>query len=165
MWTEQLIRHARRITAIDAVSEMLTLNQSRVQSQKVHYLQAEIFHWNPIDKYNVVFFGFWLSPFPPERFSIFWDLVGSTLKPGGRVFFVDSRYDKTSTAKDHHLEGSDATIAKRQLNDGREFCIVKIFYEKSKLSKQLNELGWRLDIYETPNYFIYGSGYKGLKEQ
>jgi len=163
LWTEQLVRHAEQLTAIDAVSEMLAINQVRVQSPKVRYLQANIFEWHPEEQYDVVFFGFWLSHVPQEQFEEFWKLVDAALKPAGRVFFVDSRYDVTSTAKDHHLEGSGATTVKRRLNDGREFRIVKIFYEAAKLAGRLGELQWRFEIEETDTYFIYGSGDKKIK--
>jgi hypothetical protein len=95
-----------------------------------------------------------------EKFKSFWILIDSLLKPTGKVFFVDSRYDITSTAKDHCLEGSDATSVNRKLNNGREFRIVKIFHEAKNLIKLLKELNWKFDIYETQNYFIYGSGHK-----
>ena len=160
LWTERLVPHAKQITALDAALEMLAINQARVESPKVRYLQADIFEWSPEEQYDVVFFGFWLSHVPPERFAAFWELVNLALRPGGRVFFVDSRYDATSTAKDHHLEGSEATTVERRLNDGREFRIVKVFYEMTRLSKQLSELGWSFEVEETATYFIYGNGHK-----
>jgi 2-polyprenyl-3-methyl-5-hydroxy-6-metoxy-1,4-benzoquinol methylase len=162
LWTEQLVQYARQVTAVDAVPEMLAVNQSRVHSSKVRYIHANIFDWSSEEQYDVVFFGFWLSHVPSEKFETFWRRIDTVLKPDGTVFFVDSRYDSTSTAKDHCLEGSEATSVKRRLNDGREFRIVKIFYEAMKLSKLLSELGWKFEIEETPNYFIYGSGHKKI---
>jgi demethylmenaquinone methyltransferase/2-methoxy-6-polyprenyl-1,4-benzoquinol methylase len=107
-----------------------------------------------------VFFGFWLSHIPPERLKAFWSLVGTAVKPHGRVFFVDSQYEPMSTAKDHHWEGEQATMVTRRLNDGREFRIVKVFYKPDLLAEQLYELGWNLTIEETAHYFIYGHGQK-----
>jgi demethylmenaquinone methyltransferase/2-methoxy-6-polyprenyl-1,4-benzoquinol methylase len=46
----------------------------------------------------------------------------------------------------------------RRLNDGREFRIVKIFYQPAELTRQLAELAWDFQIAQTPSYFIYGSG-------
>jgi 2-polyprenyl-3-methyl-5-hydroxy-6-metoxy-1,4-benzoquinol methylase len=162
LWTQRLVQHARQVTAIDAVSEVLAINQARTQSPKVHYLQADVFEWSPEVQHDAVFFGFWLSHVPPEWFGAFWNLVDRALKPNGRVFFVDSRYDVTSTAKDHLLEGSEATTIRRRLNDGREFRIVKVFYEATRLTEQLGELGWRFKVEETATYFIYGTGHKGV---
>jgi demethylmenaquinone methyltransferase/2-methoxy-6-polyprenyl-1,4-benzoquinol methylase len=158
LWTEQLLRHATHITAVDAASEMLSINQARVQSSKVRYVQADLFEWRPPERFDIVFFGFWLSHVPRERFAAFWALVDSALEPSGRVFFVDSRYDSTSTAKDHHLEGAQSTTATRRLNDGRQFQIVKVFYDSARLTVGLAGLGWDFSISETAHYLIHGHG-------
>ncbi|MCP4602995.1 MAG: class I SAM-dependent methyltransferase [Proteobacteria bacterium] len=160
LWTEQIIQHAEQITAIDAVSEVLAINQVRVDSSKVRYLQANIFEWQPKEQYDTIFFGFWLSHVPPEKFEAFWELVKNALKAEGRVFFVDSRYNPTSTATNHKLEGTKATTVSRRLNDGREYRIVKVFYEVLQLAKKLDEMGWQFKIEETFNYFMYGRGQK-----
>lgn len=158
LWTMQLIRHADHVTAVDAAEEMIAVNAQRLQSPKVRYVQADIFDWRPEEQYDTVFFGFWLSHVPPERFDAFWEIVASALAPGGRVFFVDSRYDTTSTANDHHLDGIEATTSMRRLNDGREFRIVKVFYLQASLSERLAALGWNCDIRETRSFFIHGQG-------
>jgi demethylmenaquinone methyltransferase/2-methoxy-6-polyprenyl-1,4-benzoquinol methylase len=114
-----------------------------------------IFTWHPPERYDGVF-RFWLSHVPPERFESFWDLVRACLAPGGTVCFVDSRYDPTSTARDHHLEGDASTTVLRRLDDGREFRIVKVFYDAKELTDRLGGLGWRFTIRET--IFLHGSG-------
>jgi demethylmenaquinone methyltransferase/2-methoxy-6-polyprenyl-1,4-benzoquinol methylase len=86
--------------------------------------------------------------------------VGSALVPGGTVFFIDSLYSETSTAVDHALEERKSTTSVRTLNDGRRFRIVKIFYDPDDLMKRLAELGWRVTIQTTANYFLYGYGKK-----
>jgi hypothetical protein len=84
--------------------------------------------------------------------------VASCLVPGGRVFFVDSRHEPTSTAVDHTLPESTTPILQRRLNDGREFRIYKVFYDATQLTERLQRLGWRVDVDQTPHYFIHGSG-------
>jgi demethylmenaquinone methyltransferase/2-methoxy-6-polyprenyl-1,4-benzoquinol methylase len=157
-WTGRLVRRADRVTVVDAAPEMLAINRARVGDPRVRYVQADLFDWQPDDAYDVVFFGFSLSHVPPERFAAFWDLVGRCLAPGGRVFFVDSRYDARSTAVDHRLEGPDRLSVRRRLNDGREFEIVKVFYDPADLSGRLAGLGWDFDVATTASYFLYGSG-------
>ena len=159
-WTEQLLRYATHITAVDAAAETITLNRARVQSDRVHYEQADIFAWQPqkSQRYDVVFFSFWLSHVPPERFRAFWDLVRSALKPEGRVFLIDSRFNPTSTARDHRLESPLSTTAARRLNDGRTYEIIKRFYEPQQLEDQLATLGWQFEIQQTAHHFIYGAG-------
>jgi SAM-dependent methyltransferase len=159
IWTEQLLRFASHLTALDGSPEMLAINAARLRSSAVQYIEADLFHWQPRGEFDVIFFGFWLSHVPPERFDPFWQLVRSCLAPGGRVFFVDSRRDATSTAIDHRLPEQEATVLRRRLNDGREFQIYKIFYEPGDLRQRLNALGWEFDIRQTEHYFLYGHGH------
>src|ERR1700687_4910732 len=102
-WTERLARFADSVTVVDAAPEMLALNRERVAASNIRRLRADIFEFAPDGRYDVVFFGFWLSHAPAERFESFWDLVRRSLGPGGRVFFVDSRPSQTSTARDQSL--------------------------------------------------------------
>jgi SAM-dependent methyltransferase len=158
LWTQHLLRFAHRITAVDAAAEVLKLNRGRQGSPNVTYVQADIFAWQPEALFDVVFFSFWLSHVPPQRFEPFWHMVARSLKPGGRVFFVDSRHNATSTAHDHRSGDAEAGTVVRRLNDGREFEIVKIFYAREDLLARLGQMGWQARVNETPRYFLYGEG-------
>lgn len=158
LWTERLVRYADQLTVLDASPETLAINRARVGQRGVEYVEADIFAWQPTARYDVVFFGFWLSHVPPERFAPFWEMVRSCLAPGSRVFFADSAYNETTTAIDHRLDRPDSTTVTRRLNDGREFQIVKIFYQPDQLAARLRELGWEATVRATANNFIYGFG-------
>jgi len=158
LWSERLLRFAKHLTALDGSPEMLALNASRLRSPRVRYIEANLFEWSPTEKFETIFFSFWLSHVPPERFDEFWRLVRASLAPGGRVFFVDSRYEHTSTAVDHRLPEQTATILRRRLDDGREFQIYKVFYEPKDLISRLKKLGWNFIIKQTEHYFIFGFG-------
>lgn len=160
LWTQRLAHMSAHVTAVDASPEVLALNRERLSSAatRVDYLRADLFAWQPNRRYDVVFFGFWLSHIPPERFASFWALVRAALAPGGRVFFVDSLYAETSTAADHRLEGQEATAVTRRLNDGQEFRIVKVFYRPDELRQRLADLGWNIAVEQTEHYFLYGQG-------
>ena len=47
-------------------------------------------------------------------------------------------------------------LFRSKLNDGREFSIVKVFYEPSVLERQLTELGWSGWVRSTNKFFLYG---------
>lgn len=159
LWTQRLAGRFTPLIAVDASPETLAINRERLgpAAEQVEYHVADIFDWRPERRYDVVFFSFWLSHVPPERFAAFWAMVRECLAPGGRVFLLDSRYTPTSTARDHQLEGADATRVTRRLNSGREFQVVKVFYTPERLSAELAALGWRADLHATPTYFLYGS--------
>ncbi len=158
IWSEQLLPHTTHLTVVDGSSEMLALNAARLNAPAVTYVPANIFEWHPTDRFDAIFFGFWLSHVPPEKFDAFWELLRKSLKPGGRFFFIDSRLASSSMAADHKLPDKDSTTHLRRLNDGRTFQIYKVFYELDALTARLQQMGWYVDLRQTPNYFIYGSG-------
>jgi SAM-dependent methyltransferase len=157
LFTRRLAPRVPHITAVDASPEVLAINRGRVAAANVGYIEADLFSWRAAARYDAVFFSFWLSHVPEDRFAMFWDNVANALAPGGAVYLIDSAFDPTSTAKDHVLPGRDAGIVTRRLNDGREFCIVKLFWEPRALAARLGALGWSAAIAQTPSYFIYGS--------
>jgi 2-polyprenyl-3-methyl-5-hydroxy-6-metoxy-1,4-benzoquinol methylase len=158
IWTQYLLHFADKITAVDASPEVMGVNKERTKSLKVEYIEADLFNWQADKKFDVVFFAFWLSHVPPERFASFWKSVEKALKPQGRVFFIDSRFEQTSTANNHVLDEPQDTVIKRRLNDGREFNIVKIFYQTKELEDKLRDLGWKIKVENTPQYFLLGQG-------
>jgi demethylmenaquinone methyltransferase/2-methoxy-6-polyprenyl-1,4-benzoquinol methylase len=160
LWTERLTLRAGSLTAVDASPEVLALNRERLRDVDlpggVEYVQADLFAWRPARRYDFVFFGFWLSHVPPARFEAFWQLVGDALAPGGRVFFVDNLVPSTGAAA-LVAPGPDARTL-RELNDGRRFEIVKVFYDPPQLETRLARLGFAVRVEATPSYFLHGSG-------
>lgn len=156
LWTRHLAENNSWVVAVDASPEVIALNRERLRSRHVSYIVADIFSWMPSAKFDAVFFSFWLSHVPGELFRGFWTDLRTVLKPGGRVFFLDSRMEPTSTARDHAALNKSGVI-RRKLNDGREFDIVKIFYEPSELERNLMALGWRGWVRSTRKFFFYGS--------
>jgi SAM-dependent methyltransferase len=156
LWTRHLIQRGAHVVAVDASPEVLAINKSRLQGQPVEFIQADLFSWTPPGaRFDLVFFGFWLSHVPDARFDGFWELVRHALKPGGTAFFVDSQLDQTSTAI-NHVPVDESGISLRHLNDGREFRIVKIFHRPSPLQERLEALGWRGWVKSSGRFFVYG---------
>lgn len=101
-----------------------------------------------------MFFGFWLSHVPADRFPSFWSAVASGLVPGGRVMFVD---DGHRTSEDL-LEGPGSSTIERRLRDGRRFRAVKVALEPLSLERSLCELGWAIEVRSLPGPFFLGVG-------
>jgi demethylmenaquinone methyltransferase/2-methoxy-6-polyprenyl-1,4-benzoquinol methylase len=154
MWTEILLRHATTVTAVDGAPEMLALARERVGEGRVRFLQADLFSWSPERRYDVVFFGFWLSHVPRERFEEFWSMVDASLEPEGRVFFVD---DALRTPEEL-VEGESSTTIQRRASNGTTFRAVKVPYEPAKLETQLLALGWKFSVVQTSGIFYWGNG-------
>lgn len=160
IWTERLLATANTITAVDASPEMIAINRARVASDRVRYVDADLFSWQPERTYDAVCFCFWISHVPHERLDPFLRTVASALKPGGKVFFVDGQREQTSTASDHRLPDVGEQIMTRKLNDGRAFQIVKNFYAPSDLATRCANAGLDVRVRKTPAFFIYGTGAK-----
>ena len=160
LWTQHLVKQHSRVVAIDASDEAIAINRRRVRSGVVEYIVADLFNWTPpAGRFDAVFFGFWLSHVPPGLFDAFWEIVRTTLKQDGRVFFVDSLLEQTSTARDHDQLDTSGEV-RRRLNDGREFSIVKMFYEPASLEQRLGDRGWEGWVRSSGQFFLYRLGDK-----
>jgi SAM-dependent methyltransferase len=153
-WTELLLRHATCVTAVDASPEMLAIASARVSDERVRFIEADLFTWAPDRRYDVVFFAFWLSHVPIERFEWFWSLVSDCLEAEGRVFFVDDAY----RTPDELIYGASSSIICRRLNDGTPYRAVKVPYEPKGLEARLEGLGWRVTVTPTSGPFYWGAG-------
>jgi demethylmenaquinone methyltransferase/2-methoxy-6-polyprenyl-1,4-benzoquinol methylase len=150
IWTRKLVPLARRVVAVDANVETLALNTPAAQR-----VQADIFAWRPAERFDLVFFSFWLSHVPEERFDEFWGLVRTALKPGGRVFLVDSAAGGESTHTTDRAECEET----RTVSDGRSFRIVKRRWEPGALAARVRPLGFALELVRSANgHFLVGGG-------
>jgi trans-aconitate methyltransferase len=155
VWTTQLLRHAETITAVDASPEMLGIASSRVDHDpRVRFVNADLFRWHPDRAYDVVFFGFWLSHVPLERFDSFWSLVAECLDSSGRVFFADDAY----VTEDELIEGEASTVIRRRLEDGTTFRAIKVPHTPAELERRLADLGWKVRLHQTSGPFFWGAG-------
>jgi SAM-dependent methyltransferase len=150
IWTRKLARLADRVVAVDANAETLALN-----TRDAELVQADVFEWKPGERFDLVFFSFWLSHVPEERFDEFWGLVRDALPPGGHVFLVDSGAGDTAHTGTDQADGEET----RSLSDGRTFRIVKRRRQPEELAERVRPLGFELDLHDSANgHFLYGGG-------
>ena len=154
VWTGQLLRHATEVTAVDASPDMLAVAAARVGRDRVRFVRADLFDWVPDRRYDVVFFGFWLSHVPPERFDSFWSLVADSLAEGGRVFFADDAY----RTPDELVHGPSSSTIRRRLEDGTPYQIVKVPWQAAELEERLGRIGWNIRVTATSGPFYWGAG-------
>jgi 2-polyprenyl-3-methyl-5-hydroxy-6-metoxy-1,4-benzoquinol methylase len=148
IWTKALTAMTGDLTAIDASPEVIEINRGKIGQSSITYLQCDIFEWQPERQYDLVFFAFWLSHVPPGQLAAFLKTVYSAVRPGGHVFIIDSR---------PYEQSADQTYQTRKLKDGREFRIVKIYYDPSTLKATLEQHGFRADVRTTGEFFWYAS--------
>jgi 2-polyprenyl-3-methyl-5-hydroxy-6-metoxy-1,4-benzoquinol methylase len=160
IWTQELAKLGKQVTAIDASQEMIEINQRKINAYNVEYRQLDLFAWQPDKQYELVFFSFWLSHIPPAKVDEFLSKVYNSVLPGGKVMIIDSYFEMTSSAKDHPLQGRNEIYQKRKLNDEREFQIFKIYYQPDVLLHKLTQAGFQAEVRLTDTYFIYAKGVK-----
>lgn len=154
-FTGELARRATAVTALDASPEMLEIAAARTRpARHISFARANLFTWTPDRRYDFIFFGFWLSHVPPERFASFWSAVAAALTPTGRVMFVD---DGHRTA-DELIDGPESSTIERRLRDGRRFRAVKVAHEPEPLQRSLRELGWAIEVRPLEGPFFLGLG-------
>jgi SAM-dependent methyltransferase len=162
IWTEELVKIAEHVTAIDAAPEAIAINRAKLRDagaqDRVTFIEADIFSWEPAQRHDLVFFGFWLSHVPPDRLESFLAAVAHALKPGGRVFMVDSLRSSSGGAQAQQIQPPDEMRQQRQLNDGRTFEVVKIYYKPEILAGHFARAGIAAAVSTTAQFFIYAGG-------
>lgn len=169
-WTEVLMGGVAEIVAVDASAEVLAINRDKCASLaspgSVSHVEADIFGLDLGRRFEAVFFGFWLTHVPDDRFDEFWVTVDRHLAPGGRVFLIDNAHPEGSGGE-RRADGIHASSAGtsrndvaagtaiRTLADGSSFEIVKRFWHPGELVGRLAELGWRADAATTDRFFLH----------
>lgn len=155
-WTATLAKHASELTAIDSSPEMLAIASDRVQDDRVRFVCADVFAWQPDGRYDAVFFSAWLSHVPPQRFDHFWALVAECVGQTGRVFFIDEL--PAVEAHEQVIPGAVAPAVERPLTGGARYRTVKVFYEPDELEERLAALGWKVGVHRVGWRFFYAAG-------
>lgn len=156
-WWSPLLASRGELSLYDASPAALDRARERLVA---HGLRAHLHlrdAWaDPDREVDGVFMGFWLSHVQRDRLAEFLGLCRRWLKPGGRIAFIDSLDDAASRAVDHPAPGDDRAV--RTLDDGREFTIVKVFYDPDELRQALSGAGFdAADITTTGRFFILGT--------
>lgn len=159
-WTEQLMRYAGVLTVLDAAPEALAENRQRTapHTSMIDYVEGDVFTWEPPERYDVVFFSYWLSHVPPERFEEFWAQVERCLKPGGRVFVIDNLPSEAAERLDPEIPADDDGAVLRPAPDGNLYRVWKVLHAPEELCNALGALGWRFEAHATGEFFLWAHG-------
>ncbi len=163
IWTQELLKIGKSITAIDSSAEVLAINRSKLNTEdvdRVTFQEANLFAWEPEIVYDMVAACFFLSHVPPERLDTFLDKIARSVRPDGRLFLIDSLNEPTSTASDQPIDPGDEGFSTRHLNEGETYRIVKVFYDPAGLSAKLAAHGFEAEVRTTGVHFWYAIGTK-----
>ena len=157
-WWSPLLASKGELSLYDGAPAPLERARERLVA---HHLRAHLHvrdAWAEPDRaVDAVFTGFWLSHVPRTRLGDFLGIVRRWLKPGGTFAFIDSRFDPQSSAVDHPTPADDRSV--RRLDDGREFTVVKVYYEPAELEEALGRAGFEDAVVTTTGrFFLAGVG-------
>jgi demethylmenaquinone methyltransferase/2-methoxy-6-polyprenyl-1,4-benzoquinol methylase len=155
LWTRRLAPRASRLVCVDTSPRMLQRNRELVGDAGIHYVLGDVFEWDPGERFDVIVMGFFISHIPPGRFTGFWDRVRRWLVPQGVVWFCDDAAGPDRPRTGDRVPG--VPYAHRRRLRGREYTIVKVFYEPEELGAQLNGLGWEADVRSAGDDLLYGT--------
>ena len=148
-WWSALLAGKGALSLYDASEAALDRARDRLVA---HGLRAHIHvrdAWAEPDRaVDALFCGFWLSHVPRARLADFLALARRWLKPGGRFAFIDSRPDPHSGAVDQPVS-AEHEIAERRLADGRQFRVVKVYWQPAELEAGLVAAGFSSAVVTT----------------
>ena len=156
-WWSPLLASRGELSLYDTSAAALDRARERLVA---HGLRAHLHvrdAWAEPDRaVDGLFLGFWLSHVSRARLPEFLALAHRWLKSGALIAFIDSLPDAASGAVDHPAPVDDRSV--RRLDDGRQFTIVKVYYEPSALTAALGAAGFDdVDISTTGRFFLLGT--------
>jgi ubiquinone/menaquinone biosynthesis C-methylase UbiE len=134
-WTQVMSQTARHITAIDLSGEMLAEAKRKRCACPVEFVEDDMFNYQYQPKaYDVVAVGFWLSHQPRQEYDKFFELVTKPLVDDGTIWMIDN--NPPAEGANFETSGIDEfgnNYKRRTLEDGRQFIILKNYFERPQL--------------------------------
>ena len=151
-WTQFIAPAARRVTALDASEEMLSLARARVADRNVEFEVGDAYDLARHADFDLVFAGFWFSHVPKARQREFVSGLNAALRPGARVVLLDNRYVEGSSTPIAERDDDGNFYQTRTLRDGSTHRVLKNFPTEDELGSLLDGLGERA-VYTTWEYY------------
>jgi trans-aconitate methyltransferase len=139
---------------MDAAPEMLQLARQKLGNAPVRYKHANLFHWEPMQAYDLVFCADWVSHVPPKRLDAFLEKVRRAVRPHGQLVMINQY---APTAEDQQMATGEI-YATRPLSNGRRFTTVKVFYDLPLLHNKLHQLGFTVAVHTLSDFCALLSG-------
>lgn len=151
IWTSYLLTVARHILAVDASPEMLALNHNKIANSRVRYQLADLFTWEADTSVDLAFAALWLSHVPSERLPAMLSALRRAVHPGGQLCIID----EPDTSPVRTPAGEKPDLELRELRDGRQFQIVKIYRSPQRLAALCMDVGFT-QVTHIPGTYFFG---------
>lgn len=148
-WTDRLAGHAQSIIAVDASTETLEIARSKTYPREnVEFRIGDAFKLEFTEHFDGGMANFWLSHVPKAQLEAFLKGFHANLEPGARVFMADNVFYPQATSGVPFLKpGFEDAFARRELEDGSSFEIVKNYYSAHDLERLFAPHATNLEIH------------------
>ena len=153
-WTQAAAKNAREIIATDISLEMIKEAQNKKYNSPVTFIICDIYDL-PFKSatFDLIIIGFWFSHEPKQNYSRFFEIIERPLKDDGQIWLIDNNPPAEGTKSDFlHTDQAGNNFKSRRLNDGREFSILKNYFNQSELV-EISSKPFRISQLTYNNYY------------
>ncbi len=134
-WTQAAAKNAREVIATDIAPEMIKEAKTKKYNSPVTFINCDIYDL-PFKSalFDLIIIGFWFSHEPKQNYSKFFEIIERPLKADGQIWLIDNNPPAEGTKSDFlHTDQAGNNFKSRRLNDGREFSILKNYFNQNEL--------------------------------
>ena len=157
-WLPHYHHKCEQITLMDQSSAVLAECRKKIDSldirDKMSIIHADLFKYPlPKNSYDSAMVGFIISHFDEGEEHKFFNLLKSILKPNGSFVMLDSSWtaERAEVRKKNGLQT-------RTLNDGREFTIIKHYFDKSDFADMASRYNADIEVPFEGRAYILAAG-------
>ena len=152
-WTQFIAPAARRVVALDASDETLSIAKTRPGVATVDWVVGDAYDMSLGEqKFDAVFAGFWFSHIPLEKLHAYLSDLNCFLKPGARVIFLDNLYVQGNSTPLSDRDAAGNTYQTRPLADGSTHKVLKNYPTELELSDRVSSFSKQFS-YTTWQYY------------
>ncbi len=134
-WWLPHMADAESIVAADISMEMLSVARKKELRRPVRFVQADLYRAPfATGSFDLVTVGFWLSHHPRQDFKALFEAISEPLSTGGQFWLTDNNPPaEGATRQTVHYDSHGNRFARRYLDDGRPFVILKNYFTEDDL--------------------------------
>ena len=152
-WTQFIAPATRRVVALDASDETLSIAKTRPGVATVDWVVGDAYDMSLGEqKFDAVFAGFWFSHIPLEKLPGYLNDLNRFLKPGARVIFLDNLYVQGNSTPLSDRDAAGNTYQTRPLADGSTHKVLKNYPTELGLSDLVSSFSRKFS-YTTWQYY------------
>jgi 2-polyprenyl-3-methyl-5-hydroxy-6-metoxy-1,4-benzoquinol methylase len=157
-WTNMLSEFCKTILATDINDNCIQEASKRIKQPNVVFELNDCNSLQLDKKYDGLFGGFIISHISKSQLKEFFNSINKSVKKGGSVVLFDNRLVANNNMEIHSTNDDGDTFQRRVTPSGREYLILKNFFEYDELRNLISEVAY--DIEYTKLKYFWALKYK-----